>query len=95
MEKLYELYSTEKPDEQHLKKIEHAQYKLLEEIANSLGYKDKITWKTIQNPYIPKGLMTQLREQQNSKQTYNQLLSSMIMMMANNTKEPMSSQTDQ
>ena len=33
--------------------------KLLETIAKSLGYKDIITWESIQNPYIPKG-MTEL-----------------------------------
>lgn len=30
-----------------------AQCKLLEQMANNLGYKDKITWETIQNPYLP------------------------------------------
>ncbi len=50
---LYDKYNVTNPDQQHLKKIEQAQYKLLEEIANSLGYKNKITWETIQNPYIP------------------------------------------
>ena len=40
---LNDKYHVTDPDEQHLKKIETAQYKLLETIANSLGYKDKIT----------------------------------------------------
>lgn len=47
----------ENPDNAHLEKIRQAQYKLIEEIANSLGYKNKITWETIQNPYIPKGMV--------------------------------------
>ena len=29
-----------------------------------LGYKDKITWETIQNPYIPKGLTDSMMQQQ-------------------------------
>lgn len=32
------------------------QCKLLELMANDLGYKDKITWETIQMPYYPDGL---------------------------------------
>ena len=44
------------PTQQELKHIQEAQYELLETMANSLGYKDKITWKTIQNPYKPVGM---------------------------------------
>lgn len=36
------------------------QCKLLELMANDLGYKDKITWDVIQNPYYPEGLDHQL-----------------------------------
>lgn len=36
------------------------QCKLLELMANELGYKDKITWDVIQNPYYPEGLDQQL-----------------------------------
>ncbi len=52
------------PVQEDLKKIETEQYKLLEAIAKSLGYKNKITWETIQNPYIPKGLSTSMEQQQ-------------------------------
>lgn len=54
---LYDKYRVENPDNAHLEKIRQAQYKLIEEIANSLGYKNKITWQNIQNPYIPKGMV--------------------------------------
>jgi len=37
-----------------------AQWKLLEAIAVSLGYKNKITWETIQNPYSPNGILQQI-----------------------------------
>ena len=36
------------------------QCKLLELMANDLGYKDKITWDIIQNPYYPEELNQQL-----------------------------------
>ena len=51
-----------------------AQYKLLESMAIALGYKDKITWETIQNPYIPDGLVIQLEAQKTSQQKYMDVL---------------------
>ena len=36
------------------------QCKLLELMANDLGYKDKITWENIQKPYYPQGLDQQI-----------------------------------
>lgn len=80
---LYDKYSVENPDNQHLRKVEQAQYKLLLEMANSLGY--KVTWETIQNPYIPKGLVQQLNEQHNGKQAYDHVLTSITEMLSNNT----------
>ena len=68
---LYDKYCVQNPDETQLKKIQNAQYKLLETIAKSLGYKNKVTWETIQNPYIPKGMIEQWREQAASQQAYN------------------------
>ena len=67
---LNDKYNVSDPDEQHLKKIQLAQYRLLEAIANSLGYKDKITWETIQNPYIPVGMANQIEAQKNMQQAY-------------------------
>lgn len=52
------------PTEEDFKKIETEKCKLLEVIAKSLGYKNKITWETIQNPYIPKGLSASMEQQQ-------------------------------
>ena len=37
-----------------------AQCKLLEAMAKSLGYGKKITWETIQNPYLPEGIIKRL-----------------------------------
>ena len=78
---LYDKYCVQNPDESQLKKIETAQYKLLETMAVSLGYKDKVTWETIQNPYIPKGMLRQIEAQNQSQQAYNNLLLNMQQMM--------------
>ena len=54
---LHDKCCVQHPDETQLRKIQNAQYKLLEVMAVSLGYKDKVTWETIQNPYIPDGMI--------------------------------------
>lgn len=53
----FEKLCIENPTGNDLVMIQKSHYKLLETMANSLGYKDKITWETIQNPYIPKGMI--------------------------------------
>lgn len=78
---LNDKYHVTNPDETQLKKIEQAQYKLLEAISNSLGYKDKITWETIQNPYIPDGLRLQMEAQKQSQQAYLNVLNGMSQMI--------------
>lgn len=67
---LSDKYNILDPDEQEKKKIKHAEYKLLEAIACSLGYKDKITWETIQNPYLPKSMFDQIVSQQQMQKEY-------------------------
>lgn len=74
---LYDKYCVQNPDDIQLKKIKNAQYKLLETMAISLGYKDKVTWENIQNPYIPNGLIQQLESQNKSQQAYNNILLNM------------------
>ena len=81
---LYDKYCVQNPDESQLKKIETAQYKLLESMAVSLGYKDKVTWETIQNPYIPQGMLRQIETQNQSLQAYNKLLLNMKQMIPQN-----------
>lgn len=55
--KYYDKLCVENPTDTELTKIQDSQYELLETMAISLGYKDKITWKLIQKPYMPKGLI--------------------------------------
>ena len=81
---MYDKYCVQNPDESQLKKIETAQYKLLESMAVSLGYKDKVTWETIQNPYIPQGMLRQIETQNQSQQAYNKLLLNMQQMIPQN-----------
>ena len=72
---LSDKYNVENPDQLHLKKIEQAQYKLIEAIANSLGYKNTITWEEIQNPYIPRGMVEQIENQKKMQQMYDEAMS--------------------
>lgn len=48
-------------------------HKLLEAISDDLGYKGKITWETIQNPYVPEGLYNMWEEQSRSRKGEAQL----------------------
>lgn len=91
---LNDKYHVDNPDDQHLKKIEQAQYKLLEEISNSLGYKDKITWETIQNPYIPRGMVMQIEKQKNLQQVYYSALDGVNRMVQNREQEAEESHSD-
>ena len=62
--KYYDKLCIENPSQKELQEVRDEGNKLLEVIAHSLGYKDKILWDTIQNPYIPKGLTDNLLHQQ-------------------------------
>ena len=81
-------YRVTNPDQQHLKKIENAQYKLLEAMANSLGYKDKITWETIQNPYMPVGMAQQIEAQKNMQQAYYSAINGVNNFVQNQKQNP-------
>lgn len=74
---LYEAYSSTEQSDLMANKRKNLMYKLLEEIAKNIGYKKEITWETIQNPYIPQGMVDKWQEQAASQQAYNILLSSM------------------
>lgn len=85
---LNDKYRVTNPDQQHLKKIENAQYKLLEAMANSLGYKDKITWETIQNPYMPVGMKQQIETQKIMQQAYFNAMNSVSQYVQNQKQNP-------
>ncbi len=56
----------------YCEKAKKAETKLIEVIINDLGYKDKITWDAIQEPYIPKWLSDEIvaRTEINNAQTH-------------------------
>ena len=85
---LNDKYRVTNPDQQHLKKIENAHYKLLEAMANSLGYKDKITWETIQNPYMPVGMAQQIEAQKNMQQAYYSAINGVNNFVQNQKQNP-------
>ena len=60
----YEKLSIRDPNEDQQKQIQASHERLLESMAISLGYKDKITWEAIQNPYFPQALLDSMRQQQ-------------------------------
>lgn len=74
-------YSSSEESELMKQKRQNLNYNLLEEMAKNLGYKDRITWETIQNPYVPKGMIDQWEAQARSQQAYNDLLHSMTSIM--------------
>ena len=67
---LLDAYSSSEESELMKQKRQNLNYKLLEEMAKNLGYKDRITWETIQNPYVPKGMIDQWEAQARSQQAF-------------------------
>ena len=78
----YDKLCVENPTDTEQKKMQDAQYELLEAIAQSLGYKETITWKTIQKPYKPKG-MVEAEENQRFYQEGQLALAQIAMNMKN------------
>lgn len=75
----YDRLCIDSPSDTDLKKIKTAQEKPLEAMAVSLGYKDTVTWETIQNPYVPKGMIEaeqMQREYQNGQLAWARLAES-------------------
>lgn len=75
----YDRLCVEDPSDTDLKKIKISQEKLIEAMAVSLGYKDKVTWETIQNPYVPRGMVDaeqMQREYQNGQLAWARLAES-------------------
>lgn len=77
----------ENPTETKLSKIKTEREKLLEAMAKSLGYKNIITWESIQNPYIPKGMTDLIAQQQAYQNNQLILMEQMKSMMQTNRKE--------
>ncbi len=81
--RFFDLCKVKDPSEQQLKDMEIARYKLIEEIANNLGYKDKLTWDEIQSCYMPQGMVDNLKNQQNFQNMQLQICKMMTMQAQN------------
>ena len=77
----------ENPTETELSKIKIEREKLLETMAKSLGSKDIITWESIQNPYIPKGMTELMAQQQAYQNNQSVIMEQMKNMMQTKGKE--------
>ena len=83
----------ENPTETELSKIKTEREKLLETMAKSLGYKKIITWESIQNPYIPKGMTELMAQQQAYQKNQSVIMEQMKNMMQTSGKENKNGQT--
>ena len=79
----YDKLCVESPTETELSKIKTEGDKLLDMMAKSLGYKDKVTWETIQKPYVPKGLKDNMNQQQQYQNAQLSVMSWMSTYMRN------------
>ena len=59
--KYYKLLCIQNPSKSDLESEKMALYSLLQSMSNSLGYKDKIKWEDIANPYIPMEMATSIQ----------------------------------
>ena len=82
------------PTETELFKIKTEREKLLETMAKSLGYKDIITWESIQNPYIPKGMVELMEQQQAYQKNQSELMEQLKKMMQTSRKEQTNGQAE-
>lgn len=62
----------ENPTDTDMKKFEIEKYKLIETMAKSLKY--DISWETLQNPYLPQGMINNLLQQQNYKNMQTEVM---------------------
>lgn len=72
----------ENPTETDMKKIDIEKYKLLEVMAKSLNY--DISWETIQNPYLPQGMVNNLLQQQNYQNMQTEVMEKVKNLLNNN-----------
>jgi hypothetical protein len=96
--KYYEKCCVQNPTDAQLQQIKTAKEKLLESMANSLGYKDKVTWETIQNPYVPDWMLNAMQQQQtiqNGQEEFAKVAATFSqIMLANSTSQNSQQQED-
>jgi len=72
---LNDAYHTNTPD---FKKIQDNHTKLLEVMANELGYKDQITWETITSSYSPNWLNNSREQEQQYRDMQMELMKNTV-----------------
>ena len=95
--KYYDVLSVEKPDAAQREKMIKERDALLEVIAISLGYKDNVTLRTIQNSYQPVGLTDMLKKQeryQDNQLEIMDMIKSFFVAAKTNTEEQQDGQTE-
>ena len=80
----YRFLCMQNPNQIESKQRSDAFYKLLESMANTLGYKKSINWEDIQNPYIPEGMAKAFDNSMVIQNSMAALLSEMLTSMVNN-----------
>lgn len=73
------------PDEMQKQTMMDEREKLLEEMAKALGYKDKITLRTIQKPYMPEGMYNLIQKENQYKDYQFKVMEAMNSMVQNST----------
>ncbi len=71
---LFDAYSSTEQSDLIANRRKVLMYKLLEEMAKSLGYKEQITWENIQNPYVPQWIVDSWNIQAKAQRDYINLL---------------------
>lgn len=74
----------ENPTDTDIKKIEIDKYKLLEIMAKSLNY--DISWETIQNPYLPTGMVNNILQQKNYQNAQTEVMEKFKELLNNNSR---------
>lgn len=93
--KYYDVLSVEDPDATQREKIIKERDALLEVIAVSLGYKDNVTLRTIQNSYQPVGLADMLKKQERYQDDQLELMERfMSLIPKTDTEEGRNGQTE-
>jgi len=85
--KYYDVLCVEKPNTVQREKIIKERDTLLEVMAISLGYKDKVTLRTIQSSYQPVGLADMLKKQEKYQDNQLEIMERVMSLLPKNNME--------
>ena len=90
----YNSLCIQNPNEMECKQCNQAHKKLLIAMAASLGYRDKISWETIENMYKPVGMVQAMNQQQMYQNGQMQLLGLLLKKVQDTSPQNQSNQED-